>query len=391
MLNSNPAASAAPQAPARKPEIPLPTSTQKIADYSELVKLAGRGLERMFDGERQRFCHTMRRARGTLQRESVSPRYTLMTLLGLRRLEQAAGKSPVDVAGVLGRMTEDLAWIDGAGDLGLLLWAVAVIAPQRFDEIAEQTGARDALRRYKDAGRGYTMELAWYLTGVTCGMLEMNTRPGAFLLAEQADEAFRRLAANQGARGIFGHLTAGKSLAGTLRGKIGSFADQVYPIYALARFSRVTANASGKEALERARECARTICEHQGPNGEWWWHYDFASGRVAESYPVYSVHQDGMAPMALFALAEAAGEDFTAPIRKGLAWISGQNDLQIDMRNLEEGVIWRCLYLPRTERLLRQLLGSDHGSERVPVEKLKVNFECRPYELGWALYALAGK
>ena len=255
--------------------------------------------------------------------------------------------------------------------------------------------AFNALTRYPDAARGCTMELAWYLTGLTCGLqaaeqnaATQNATTEDARLEEQARQTVLRLIENQGTSGIFGHQARGKSLAGALRGKIGSFADQVYPIYALSRFVRLTGD---QQLLQRALQCARTICQRQGPNGEWWWHYDASSGEVTETYPVYSVHQDGMAPMALFALQEAAGEDFTGPIGNGLEWIAGQNDLQLDMRDPAESVIWRNLELPRTERLLRHLAGSDNGAWRAPVERLRVNFECRPYELGWALYALAGR
>src|SRR6202012_5256035 len=140
--------------------------------------------------------------------------------------------------------------------------------------------------------------------------------------------------------GIFGHLAARQSLAATLRGKIGSFADQVYPIYALAQFAKINYR---REPLARALDCARTIGEHQGPNGEWWWHYDSASGKLAETYPVYSVHQHGMAPLSLLALAEVSGEDFSAPIRPGLDWIAGNNDLHFDLRSPADGVVWRNL------------------------------------------------
>ena len=365
-------------------------SEKKPIAFPQLIELAVRGLERMFDRERCLFVHSLRRSRGELRAEGLSPRYTLMTLLGLRCLEQEGGRSPVEIAPALRRLVEDVSWITGAGDLGLLLWAVARIAPTRFAEVAERVDAAGALVRYKDARQGHTMELAWYLTGLSYGLqgdAGISGRAGnAF--SEKAAEAFRFLIANQGTRGIFGHLAAGKSVAGRLRGRIGSFADQVYPIYALVQFSKAVGQS---EALARALDCARTICEHQGPNGEWWWHYDSATGKVAETYPVYSVHQDGMAPMALLALADAAGEDFAGPVGRGLEWIGGRNDLAFDMRSEADGVIWRNFYLPRTERLLQQLLGAGGEVDRGSIGKLRVNFECRPYELGWALYALCGR
>ena len=60
------------------------------------------------------------------------------------------------------------------------------------------------------------------------------------------------------------------------------------------------------------------ICELQGPDGQWWWHYDTRTGKVVEGYPVYSVHQDSMAPMALLDLEDAGGPQHSEAITRGL-------------------------------------------------------------------------
>jgi hypothetical protein len=353
---------------------------------ADLLALAAEGLGPMFDPQHQLFCFTLRQSEGGLVREGLSPRYTMMTLLGLHRLEAAGGTSPVAIHSVLGRLMADTSWIEGIGDLGLLLWSCAVIVPERFPELAQKLDARNALPRYKDARQGKTMELAWFLTGLSHGL--HSQRGQSLDLFPQAQTTFRMLTANQGAKGIFGHMARAKSVAGRLRGAVGSFADQVYPVYAFAQFAKLEGE---QEASSRALDCSQTICEHQGPFGEWWWHYDSVTGGIAETYPVYSVHQDGMAPMALFAISEATGTDFSDAIKKGLAWIGGNNDLQFDMRNQPGKLIWRNFYLPGAERHVRQVLGMSREPGQVPVRKLKVNHECRPYELGWALYALAGR
>ena len=85
---------------------------------------------------------------------------------------------------------------------------------------------------------------------------------------------------------------------------MGSFAAQVYPIQALARLHR---SADDQEALAVANSVAAAICTAQGEAGQWWWHYDGRTGGVVEGYPVYSVHQHAMGPMALLDLAEAGG------------------------------------------------------------------------------------
>jgi hypothetical protein len=96
--------------------------------------------------------------------------------------------------------------------------------------------------------------------------------------------------------------------------------------------------------------------------------------------------------MALLRLGEAAGLDFSEPVSKGLQWIVGSNELGYDMRQ-SCGLIWRSFEVTnRYSQGLKsafRLLGADHSFTETG--SVKVNFECRPYHLGWILYAYAGR
>ena len=125
--------------------------------------------------------------------------------------------------------------------------------------------------------------------------------------------------------------------------------------------------------------------------GEWSWHYDSSNGRVISRYPVYSVHQHAMGPMMLFAAGEAAGCDFSDAIYKGLAWIRVKTNCIAILLSLRWDLVWRCIYLPPinayTDAALR-FVQLRHGTADA---QPKVRYECRPYELGWLLYAFAGR
>ena len=69
-------------------------------------------------------------------------------------------------------------------------------------------------------------------------------QPGTADFLEDARSVYELLKKNQGPGGTFGHLAAAGSLAGALRGRIGSFADQVYPIYAFSQFAKVEGSRS---------------------------------------------------------------------------------------------------------------------------------------------------
>ena len=169
---------------------------------------------------------------------------------------------------------------------------------------------------------------------------------------------------------------------------MGSFADQVYPAYAFAVFSRAFNNA---QASEIALACAKQICALQGVLGQWWWHYDARTGKVIGRYPVFSVHQEGMAPMALLEVGKLTDTDFSENIYRGLRWNNGSNELGRDMVDLQNSIIWRCIYRPiifeRIEEICG-LLGFAHSPNKPLL--LKILHQGRPYCLGWLLYAFAG-
>ena len=114
-------------------------------------------------------------------------------------------------------------------------------------------------------------------------------------------------------------------------------------------------------------------------------------GAVIGHYPVYSVHQDGMAPMGLLALSRISEIDFGPAIYKGLHWIFGQNELNIDLRDTKFSVIWRNIHQPRHKRYFDEAASFFFGRrQKFRVSGLQVLYECQPYHLGWLLFALAG-
>jgi hypothetical protein len=359
------------------------------AAHNPLIDHAIGGLVQMFDAEKQLFCYRLKRGPGDLLiREGLSRRYTMIALLGLHRGESNGLKSPIDIGKVTNGLVEDVSWITNIGDLGLLLWLCALRIPGRLEQVCSRTNVKDAVAAFNEARERRTTELAWFLSGLAHATLAAPDDTA--VLRQLTWDTYDVLKKNQGPHGIFGHLTTEHIPTGVFRGRIGSFADQVYPIYALAKFGEVYNESA---ALAAATSCAKAICRVQGQFGQWWWHYDASSGRVCERYPVYSVHQDGMAPMALFALGEATGATFSGPIYKGLQWIFGSNELDCDLLDTSRSVIWRSIF--HESKLVayyrKALAFSRIGAGRESTADLAVKFECRPYHFGWLLYAFAGR
>lgn len=352
---------------------------------SKITELSRRGLDSMYDQRTHLFCYRVKRKENGLENEGISRRYTIISLLGLHKYEIRGGVTRIDIKNSICSLMKDIDKIDNIGDLGLLLWLLAVASPEHVKVILEGNKLGNCFIRYPDARVAKTVEMAWFLTGLS--HIRLAGIAGDEGLESIAKQTYLVLRKNYGGRGIFGHMSK-YSLAGRFRGRIGCFADQVYPIYAFSKFGQAF---DMKEAVEIAKKCGQTMCELQGPMGQWWWHYDAITGRVIGRYPVYSVHQDGMAPMALFALSSATGSDFTGPVLKGLEWITGQNELRTNMVDSSQHVIWRSIRRPGYKMRLEEaqsLLGM--RSRRMEPEDLSVLYECRPYHLGWLLYAFAG-
>ncbi len=357
----------------------------KNLDVKELLAMSVRGLEPMFNAKEDLFCYSRFLRPGGLKQEGLSPRYTIMTLLGLIEFEKAGGSSPFAIDRILNRMIENQAWPVSAGDFGLLAWLTAVRAPQKLPQLFARFDAANAFEKYEDLRLGKTMEMAWLLTGLSYVALSgKSDLPG---VRELANTTYQALVKNQGKGGFFGHLSSSGSTAGMLRGWMGSFADQVYPILGFTRFSQAFGVA---DALKRASETGQGICRAQGPLGQWWWHYDSRKGRVASMYPVFSVHQEAMGPMVLFPLGEATGHDFRENIYRGLRWITDANELGKEMRDFSNNFVWRNIHpVPESSMQLDVLLSHLHVYRDASGRSMDVLRECRPYELGWLLYAFS--
>jgi len=230
-----------------------------------------------------------------------------------------------------------------------------------------------------------TVELSWALTALVIGGSEVADTALAERIADTLIRSFRHES------GLFPHGPARKGLA-ALGAHVSNFADFVYPIQALSYYHQATGNT---RAAEIACGCAERMCQLQGPGGQWWWHFDMRTGRVVERYPVYSVHQDSMAPMALFALAEACSRNHSESIEKGLLWLVSPSEKIESLIDAERNVIWRKVARHEPGRLVRGLQATAsrlHPAIRLPAVDVafppgSIDYESRPYHMGWILHA----
>lgn len=358
------------------------------AFLTKLVNLALAGLATLYDDRQKLFAYRIQHGHRTPMPLAWSTTHTAITVLGLIRARQHGWHEiPVDEAETLESLVLQTDKTARAGDLGLMLWADAMCEGHQREALL---GAVKGQAQAEKLARMTTMELAWLLTGLSYSYQRSGHGGDMEKLALILYEA---IVSNLNPdTGLLCHGGAGDWPTG-VRYQIGNFADQIYAVYALSTFYEVFGRL---EALQWALQCAHCLCGLQGDRGQWWWHYHAPRGVVASRYPVFAVHQDGMAPMALLKLSAVSGQDFHPVIQRGLTWLCGGNELSVPMIDWDRQVVWREIKRRRPVAYLRYVsmtlaeLGATGVSgwlDSVPLYKL--NQEMRPYHLGWLLYAFA--
>ena len=349
---------------------------------AKIRSMAVRSLARMYRPGERLFAFRLRREGDGIVSEGLSPRYTAISLIGLAVEDKATATTilgPHDLSTVYGRLLENVATTTNLGDVALTLWAGAALGHP------DRRLAVDRLRALHPETMAHpTVELAWVLSALTHD-------DGA--ADDVRETAFRRLLASFNRHtSVFPHVIGGER-QNKVASHVSCFADLVYPTQALSFYAQRTGST---EARDAARACADYMCRMQGADGQWWWHYDYRTGRVLERYPVYAVHQDSMAPMALFAAAEASGQSYDEAIRRGLLWLESSPELDASTL-VDEGadLIWRKVARREPNKLSRyaQALASRvHKDLRIPgLDRVfpprSIDYEDRPYHLGWVFYA----
>lgn len=342
-----------------------------------IIDLSLRGLERMYDAPRETlFSVSFESGRREIV-EHLGVRYTVMSSLGVHDAIAAGRETTLDPKLLLqsGLARHPSEAID---HLGMALWAESSIRAG----VAEDLVARLLQALDSDLSREIGRVLAWALTGLALHAADDDDPKVA-----AACQRLWRIARDQcwnpkGA--LFNHRVSGRFFERTQ----SLFSTQIYWVYALATFGRVFKNEA---AVAIARQCAQRLIELCDERGGWPWRYDAPRGQVTERYPVYAVHQDAMAPMALRALGAACGDDFEPAITHSMNWL-WRTECGSVVDHAEQ-VIYRAVRrrYPLNRAAYRLGWGMALAGRQSPLVDrpvgLRMNRTCRPYHLGWVLHA----
>ncbi len=321
-----------------------------------------------------------------------SLRYTAISHIGISKWLAYHPQDENQLPELWSRILNELPKINDIGDISLCLWAGCEGTLDRLIELILDKFI-SIWREQKD--KCNSVELGWVLKAclMVCDVMPDSSQKVDSILKD----SYVRLSNNYNPMAHLFCRHKRKGFKQKVSGQIACFADQVYPIVAMSHYGK---RFDDKKAKMMAAEVVDKICEYQGRQGQWMWHYDVTHNRLCEEYPVFSVHQHAMAPMAIFASDQVNGQNHRQQIALGLKWLFGNNELGENLVLPEQGIIWRDIERDEPEKWSRNVKGlcytyglkqlGDFLTEKHS-EKFKINYECRPYELGWILYAWADK
>jgi hypothetical protein len=336
-----------------------------------------------------------------LQGDDLTPRgtslrYTAMTALGLARAAEHGLACDVDLERIDDAIDATLAGAATSGDLGLVLWATASRDLRIAERALYELGEFGDVARTRRGSMVHSTELAWVVIGLAEALACDVGTPRD--VRARLDRAFAWLLDQRGASGL---VCFARPLTGRVSGprawlmsELGFFDAQVYTILACLKRDAVVPDLAARDA---ARAIAERLLHHQRTLGQWAWHYNARTGEVVDVYPVYAVHQDGMAPMALLPLERALSVPTTAAVARGVAWLFGENELSVPVVDEDRAIVWRSirrkhrgLSVPlKAASLCRVGRRLDLGARMSSPSALTIDREVRPYHLAFCLLAFS--
>ena len=357
-------------------------------ELGSLAQVALAGLEQMQDGATGLFSHkALLGPEGEFSNRGINSLYTAASAVGL--LSSAPGRRAPHATQAQRALDALLKRGDESDPavLGTTLWACVMAGRSDAPRLAVRVIAATRPRQAS------SMQLGLALTGLSRWLASGAGDGDATIRAARAISAELRCRYLAGAH-VFAATGHSHGRHPALH-RLTSFASQVYPVLGLCELAMATETAPPPEV---ARVCDFLV-ESQGDRGQWWWFYSTRARKVIEGYPVYSVHQDAMAPMALLPATRLQLGDYREPLITGLRWINGHNELQRSLVDRRAGLIHRAIQRrggdadglagwSRRQRAAVYVAALTSRTRPAP-RRLEVLAECRSYHLGWLLVAAA--
>ena len=356
----------------------------------ELCEIGVSYLEKYYNPKDKLFPFTVRLDRGRLRPEGMSIRYTIIALIGLESHVRYGARTNLAPDKMLNQLLENREVIRNGGDFGLLLWAAALSPNKKGLENALKGDGGIVSIDKETVVQLTTLELEFLLVGLCYACKELGFPRSMEVKGRLVYEELLSSFARKTGVFCFKYYPGNGTIRSLYNKKMGFFAEQAYGIYALTTCYETF---GWTKALEKAVQCADKLYNLQGKSGEWMWQYSARHGHVIDKYPVYSVHQDGMAPMALAKLMKFSNREYAENILKGLQWLQAYRETERSLIDWDNRVIWRSVKRKGVSRFFSALSKASalidlniKGISR-PAKGFKIDRETRPYHYGWILEA----
>ena len=381
----------------------IPGLNRKVKSLIEISKCA---LERLYVPSEGLFCfRAYPQESGGLRLDGLSLRYTIMSLIGLFRAKECGYKVQIDGSKVLEDLIEKYLPSAPYSEAGLMLWADSIGDKKYSETIWQKIRTHEHyLFNFNEKDVSFSsLRIAFLLTGLSYYYPQARNQQEVARYCRQLGQILQSNFMEDS--GLFRNgswVRRRNILTARVENRVSSFASQVYPIAALAAYTRFVGDSTYMDA---ATKCAETLCRHQGEKGQWPWLYNAMTGEVVDSYPVYSVHQGGMGPFALFELHKTLKTNrYEASILKGLDWLWGGNELGKPIVDENDQMIRRAIQRRDSDALGQYGIGWSGQCNRylsawlggLSLERVfnkmigfEILLEMRPYEYGWYLWAFS--
>lgn len=314
---------------------------------------------------------------------SSSLRAGAIVLLGLLRADEEGLEHPFSTGALRTRVLGDLAGPDaGPGELGLALWAESRADGGAVNEITGLIAGK--------LGKGFERmplkRLSWLVSGLTEASTRVGGGPQLDSLLEQAEGAL--VARSVAATGFMSdhHHRIG--------GGMTPVSGQFHALTALCQLERA---GRGGATGDSARGLLSALLKVQREDGSWPGIVDPMRGEAAALYPVFTVTQVALAPIALRISRETGlpGEIESAS-SAGIDWANGRNRLGFDLVHENEARLDRGIMPKRRPGAVsrsftsaaRRLRGRLPEPDR---SDLILDPDLSSEDLGWVLEAWAGR
>ena len=305
-----------------------------------------------------------------------------VVLLGLLRADEVELDQPFSTGAlrttVLGAMSgPDV----HAGDVGLALWAESRADGRAFGELTA-TLMRLVSKHFEHLP---LEQLAYVVNGLT----EASVRIGeSEQLTSLRADAWAALLERAQEGGFFAEERRRRNVASV------PVSTQFHVLTALCQMIRA---GSGPEVTDSAQKLATALLKLQQDDGSWPGLVDPLRGEAAALYPVLTVTQVALAPIALRVADEQGLKgEFLLAADLGIAWARGGNLLGFDLVHEKESRLDRGIFPKREPGAVSR--GISNASRRfrgrlpqLDPDRLILDPAVSSEDLGWVLEAWAGR